>query len=295
MLSKHRLACTMAFGVCTVSTWATAGIVHVGIRTYASDGPSGLSFSANTDGSPSCCIPTASRTVTTVVGNARATSLAQADSLAGTIKERLSASVAASDYVIGRDSGGSSSASMQGDINLFGPAPGMATFAGVLDGTYNIGPRPFPSLDQSIRVQYSISIGNSSANSPGRPPFQDDFYFTDFGPGTFNIPFSWTQMVNPGDMMHFDLYLKTDVSAVAGLVDFDATNTFKITDITLPPGYSFTPDSNGFLSQFSAPPVIVNPGTQVPEPGTLVLMSLAGMLAVVTRRHGSLRRTVGHG
>ena len=102
-------------------------------------------------------------------------------------------------------------------------------------------------------------------------------------------------MVNPGDMMHFDLYLKTDVSAVAGLVDFDATNTFKITDITLPPGYSFTPDSNGFLSQFSAPPAIVNPGTQVPEPGTLVLMSLAGMLAVVTRRHGSLRRTVGHG
>ena len=78
--------------------------------------------------------------------------------------------------------------------------------------------------------------------------------------------------------------------AVAGLVDLDATNTFKITGIGLPPGYSFTSDSTGFLSQFGAPTVPVDPGTppvgHVPEPGSLLLVGLAGMLVAATRRRG---------
>lgn len=291
MLLKHRRACAMAFALCTASTWVTAGFVQTGVRAFASDGPSGAAFIANTDGSPSCCLPTASSTVTAVAGNASATSMAQANSLNGTLREKISANVAASQFVITRNSGGSSGAYMEGDITLSGPSPGMATFAGVLDGTYNIGTRPFPSLDQSVRIQYYVSIGNRFDNNPFRPPFQDDIYFLNLGPGSFNIPFSWTQLVSPGDVMHFALYLKTDVSAVAGLVDFDATNTFKITQIGLPPGYSFTSDATGFLSQFGAPTVPVDPGTppvgQVPEPGSLLLVGLAGMLAVATRRRGS--------
>ena len=43
-------------------------------------------------------------------GNATATSLGQADLLNGTLRQKLSASVAASQYVVGRNSGGSSNA-----------------------------------------------------------------------------------------------------------------------------------------------------------------------------------------
>lgn len=294
MLSSHKIACTVAVVLCAASTWVTAGIVQVGGRAYASDTPSGVQFIDSTDGSLACCLPTASRTVTATAGNATATSMAQADSLNGTLREKVSASVAGSQYVIGRNSGGASIANMQGDINLAGPLPGLATFTAVLQGSYNIvtpAPFNFQSLDNSIRMQHTFSVGSRFANSPARPPFQDDQYFFCCGAGTFNIPLSWTQLVNPGDVIHFNLFMKTDVSVVAGIVDFDATNTFKITGIGLPPGYSFTPDATGFLSQFGAPTVPVDPGTppvgQVPEPGSLLLVGLAGMLAAATRRRGS--------
>ena len=182
---------------------------------------------------------------------------------------------------------------MQGSINLMGPVPGLATFMAVLEGTYNIvtpAPFNFQDLNNSVRIQYVFSVGSRSANSPAAPPFQDERYFFCCGAGTFSIPFTWTQLVNPGDQVNFNLSLRTNVSAVAGMVDFDATNTFKITGIGLPPGYSFTSDATGFLSQFGAPPVPVDPGTppvgQLPEPGSLLLVGLAGMLAAATRRRG---------
>lgn len=291
MRSTHKLACAMAFALCTASTWVTAGLVQTGVRAFAQDRPSGATFIANSDGSLACCLPTASSTVTAVAGNASATSMAQANSLNGTLREKISANVAASQFVVGRNSGGSSASNMQGDINLAGPLPGLATFTAVLQGTYNIvtpAPFNFQSLDNSIRMQHTFSVGSRFANSPARPPFQDDQYFFCCGAGTFSIPLSWTQLVNPGDVIHFNLFMKTDVSAVAGIVDFDATNTFKITGIGLPPGYSFTSDATGFLSQFGAPTVPVDPGTppvgRVPEPGSLLLVGLAGMLAAVTRR-----------
>lgn len=294
MLLKHRLACIVAFALCATSTWVTAGIVQVGVRAFASDTPSGVPFIANTDGSLACCLTAASRTVTAVAGNATATAMAQADSLNGTLKEKVSASVAANQFVIGRNSGGTAGANMEGGIHLTGPLPGLATFMAVLQGTYNIvtpAPFDFQSLDNSIRIQYNFFIGSLSANSPALPPFQSQQYFYCCGAGSFSIPFTWTQLVNPGDQIDFNLYLKTDVSVVAGIVNFDATNTFKITGIGLPPGYSFTSDATGFLSQFGAPTVPVDPGTppvgQVPEPGSLLLVGLAGMLAVATRRRGS--------
>ena len=187
---------------------------------------------------------------------------------------------------------------MSGSINLAGPVPGLAMFMAVLEGTYDIvtpAPFNFQSLDNSIRMQHTFSIGSRTANSPAAPPFQGDQYFFCCGTGSFSIPFTWTQLVNPGDQIDFNLFLNTDVATVAGIVDFDATNTFKITDISLPPGYTFTSDATGFLSQFGAPPVVINPGTQVPEPGTLLLIGLAGVLAVVARRPGLRHRSRGTG
>ena len=268
----------------------------MGLGAYASDAPSGVQFIEHSDGSPACCLTTASRAVTAVAGDATATLMAQADSLNGTLKEKASASVAASRFVIGRNSGGEVSAYMEGSINLIGPVPGLATFMGVLEGTYIVTPAPsnFQGAQNSIRVVYDFSVGSLTAHSPARPPFADRQYFFCCGTGTFSIPFTWTQLVNPGDPINFNLYLRTDVSAVAGIVDFDATNTFKITGIGLPQGYSFTSDATGFLSQFGAPTVPVDPpGTQIPEPGTLLLIGLAGMLAVAKRRPGSAKHLAG--
>lgn len=282
MLLKHRLGCAVAVALCIASTWATAGIVQTGVRTFAADLPSGVQFIANTDSSLACCLTTASSTLTTVAGNAAATALAEADSLKGALKQRVSASVAAIQFVIGRNSGGTAGSHMEGSINLAGPLPGLATFGGVLQGTYNIvtpAPFDFPSLNNSVRIDYSFFVGSSTANSPASPPFRNQEHFFCCGAGTFSIPFSWSQLVNPGDRIDFNLNLLTDVSAVAGVVDFDATNTFNITNIDLPTGYSFTSDATGFLSQFGAPTV-----AGVGEPATLLLVGIGGIFAAATRR-----------
>ena len=294
MRLKHRLACMAAAALCTISTSVTAGIVNVGVRAYAGDFPAGFSYVVNTDGSLACCLTTASSTVAATAGSATATSMAAANSLNGTLQQKVSASVAANRYVVGRNSGGSASANMRGSINLAGPVPGLATFMAVLEGTYDIvtpAPFNFQSLANSIRIQHIFYVGSRTAETPAAPPFRGDQYFFCCGTGSFSIPFTWTQLVNPGDQIDFNLFLNTDVATVAGIVDFDATNTFKITDISLPPGYTFTSDATGFLSQFGAPPVVINPGTQVPEPGTLLLIGLAGVLAVVARRPGLRHRS----
>jgi hypothetical protein len=228
--------------------------------------------------------------VTTVVGNASSYAQASADALSGAVKEKLGADVAASQYTIGRYGGGSSTASMSGSINLVGPAaPGLATFTALLNGSYDVStPAPFdyPSLDNSIAMLYNFQVGNS-------PQFNNNnqsSYFFCCSPGTFSIPFTWTQLVNAGDSIFFDLYLKTDALAVAGFTHFDASNTFKITGVDLPPGYSFTSDSEGFLSQFGAPP----PVSTVPEPESALLFGLGLTLIAATRRRRLTRALCTH-
>jgi hypothetical protein len=233
--------------------------------------------------------------VATVAGNSSSYAQASADALSGAVKEKLGADVAASQYIIGRYGGGSSVASMSGSINLLGPAaPGLATFTAVLNGSYDVStPAPFnyPSLNNSIAMFYHFQVGNS-------PQFNNNnqsLYYFCCSPGTFNIPFTWTQLVNPGDSIFFDLYLKADALAVAGFSHFDASNTFKITGVELPPGYSFTSDSNGFLSQFSAP---VSPGpgpvSSVPEPVSALLVGLGLILIPATRRREQSRMAMIH-
>lgn len=173
MLLKHRLACAAAVALCTVSTWVSAGIVQVGVRAYAGDFPSRVPFIDSTDGSLACCLTTASRTVTAVAGDATATSLAQADSLNGTQRQKVSASVAASRYVVGRNSGGASLANMEGIINLMGPVPGLATFTAVLQGTYNIvTPVPFNFQDLNKSVKHGV--GRAQHLQSFRPTLSPD-------------------------------------------------------------------------------------------------------------------------
>jgi hypothetical protein len=279
-ISTPAAICVLALGLCAVSQSGHAAEAQVGVRTFAWDTPSGVPFIVNTDGSPATGFAVASRSVTAVAGNSSSSAQASADALSGAVREKLDADVAASQYIIGRNAGGSSSASMTGSINLVGPAPpGLATFTASLDGSYDIStPAPFnyPSIDNSVAMFYTFQVGDS-------PQFNNNnqaSYFFCCSPGTFSIPFSWTQLVNAGDSILFDLYLKTDVSAVAGFSHFDASNTFKITGVDLPPGYSFTSDSDGFLSQFGSQ----TPPASVPEPESALLLGLGLVLMTVTQR-----------
>jgi len=278
-LSTPAAICVLALGLSAVSQSGHAAEAQVGVRTFASDVPSGVPFIVNTDGSPATGFAVASRSVTAVAGDSSSSAQASADALSGAVREKLDANVAASKFIIGRNAGGSSSASMRGSINLVGPAaPGLATFTASLDGSYDIStPAPFnyPSADNSVAMFYTFQVGDS-------PQFNNNqaSYFFCCSPGTFSIPFSWTQLVNAGDSILFDLYLRTDVSAVAGFSNFDASNTFKITGIDLPPGYSFTPDSDGFLSQFGSQ----TPTPSVPEPESALLLGLGLVLMAATQR-----------
>jgi len=282
----HLQACRpylLALGLCAMSPFGHAALAQVGVRTFASDTPSGIDFTVNTAGSPATGFAVASRSVSAVAGNASSYSQASADAHGGVMREKLGAEVAASRYVIGRYGGGSSTAAMSGSINLVGPAaPGLATFTAVLEGSYNIfTPAPFdyPSLDNSVSMNYTFRVGDS-------PEFHSagDVRYFCCTPGTFSIPFSWTQMVSAGDSILFSLYLDVDVLNVAGLTEFDASNTFKITGVDLPSGYSFTSDADGFLSEFGAPL------SSVPEPASWWLVGLGLTAITATRRRVGTRQ-----
>lgn len=274
----HLQACRpylLALGLCAMSPFGHAALAQVAVRAFGMDLPSGVGFTVNTAGTPSGPA-LASRSVAAVAGDSSSYAQATADPLSGVVREKLGATVAASRYVVGRHAGGSSTASMSGSINLVGPAsPGLATFTAVLEGSYNIlTPAPFdyPSVDNSVAMNYHFQVGDS-------PEFHNlgDVYYFCCTPGTFSIPFSWTQLVSAGDSIFFDFYLDVDVLTVAGLSQFDASNTFKVTGVDLPDGYSFTSDASGFLSQFGAPV------SAVPEPMSLLLVGL-GLTAIGTSR-----------
>jgi hypothetical protein len=262
---------------------AQAADAGASVRAFAYDVPSGADFTDHSATGPSSGSGV-SRSVSSVAGNASSSAQAIVDPLNGTLREKLSGKVAASKFIIGRAAGATSVASMQGGIDLVGPAlPGLATFTAVLEGSYDIStPSPFdyPSINNSVAMNYTFRVGDS-------PEFHNTspLYFFCCSPGTFSIPFSWTQMVSAGDAILFDFYLRADLVTVAGLVDFDASHTFKVTGVDLPEGYSFTSDSDGFLSKFGAAP----PVTSVPEPASPLLLGLGLTLMAATRRRGTAK------
>lgn len=273
----------LALGLGAFAPLAHAADANASVRAFATDTPSGVDFTDHSAYGPSSGSGV-SRSVTSVAGNASSSAQAAVDPLNGTLHEKLNGAVAASEYIIGRAAGATSMAAMRGTINLVGPAaPGLATFTAVLEGSYDIStPAPFdyPWIDNSIAMDYGFEVGDS-------PLFNNTskLYYFCCSPGTFSIPFTWTQMVSAGDSIQFDFYLRADLLTVAGLAQFDASNTFKVTGIDLPDGYSFTSDSDGFLSKFGAAP----PVTSVPEPESSLLLGLGLTLMAATRRRNSVK------
>lgn len=273
----------LALGLGAFAHVAHAADAGASVRAFATDTPSGVDFTDHSASGPSSGSGV-SRSVSSVAGNASSSAQAVVDPLSGTIREKLNGEVAASKYVIGRAAGATSVAHLHGGIDMVGPAlPGLATFTAVLEGSYDIStPAPFdyPSIDNSVAMNYTFRVGDS-------PEFHNTspLYYFCCSPGTFSIPFSWTQMVSAGDSILFDFYLKADLLTVAGLAQFDASNTFKVTGIDLPDGYSFTSDSDGFLSKFGAAP----PVTSVPEPESSLLLGLGLTLMAATRRRDTVK------
>lgn len=273
----------LALGLGAFAPLAHAADAGASVRAFATDAPSGVDFTDHSANGPSSGSGV-SRSVTSVAGNASSSAQAVVDPLSGTIHEKLNGAVAASKFIVGRAAGATSVASMRGSIDLVGPAlPGLATFTAVLEGSYDIStPPPFnyPSIDNSVAMDYMFQVGDSPAfNNTSK------LYYFCCSPGTFNIPFTWTQMVSAGDSILFDFYLRADLLTGAGLAQFDASNTFKVTGVDLPEGYSFTSDSDGFLSQFgTAPPV-----SSVPEPQSALLFGLGLLLTAAARLRNTAR------
>lgn len=191
-----------------------------------------------------------------------------ADAYTGRINGQVVVSVGSQTPMSVGGGSATSSASMGGSITLAGAAPGMATFSGVVEGAYNFGNAPARFFNTGY-VEANGAIGDSYSGLERQnfDPFS--------GAGLFSFPLTWTLAVQPGQTLQMQFYLRMQVTSQVGISEIDLLNTFKLTDITLPPGYTYTPDAQGFLSQFTP--------SAVPEPATSALM-LAGVAVLAWRR-----------
>ncbi len=266
---QNNLMYILAAGLCAIPQ-ARAANAQVGVETFGSDLPSGVAFVKNFEGSPATGSAVASRTVTTIAGNSTSHAEAQADALSGVLRAKVNAGVVASQFVIGRNAGATGGAFIEGSITLVGPAtPGLATFTALLDGSYTVAGQQ--TFDNRAEFQYEFLVGSSPLMAGNRT-------YVCCVSETFSIPFTWTQLVQSGDSIDFSLRILANVLSVAGVSEFDASNSFKITGVDLPQGYTFTSDAQGFLSQFGSP---------VPEPTSSLLFGFGLILvsmAVARRR-----------
>jgi len=268
----------LAAGLALTAPLAHAAQVGGGVRTFALDYPHVLDSDEDTAGGNSNSPPVVSYAVDSLAGDSMAHAQISVDGYTGAMRAKFSAQVGATDYLAGRGATASGTAGLTGSIGILGSgSPVLATFGGVLEGAYSADPL---SLNSSISLDYSFLVG-ASPDFRGRVDYSR-------ATGTFSIPFTWTQTVQAGDRIDFLLYLHGSATAGFGLAELDALNTFEITTIDLPPGYSFTPDADGFLSQFDASA----PTAPVPEPATAGLIGI-GLIAIViawTRRRSGLIR-----
>lgn len=270
-----------AFGwvlaLCAGMAWPLvhAGEVQIAVRTYAQDSPALPAFDERTDGGRATVPPVASFSVLSVAGDSTAYSQVDVNGLTGAGHARFLSVVAADRYLVGRNAFASGGFNMTGNIGIVGAAlPGLATFTALLEGAYTFSnPTAF---DSSLHMDYSFQVGAS-------PEFNGAIDRSRTS-GLFSVPFTWTQLVQAGDTIPFILSFTGNASSVAGTTDLDVLNTFKITGIDLPAGLTFTPDAQGFLSQFAVPGV-----SPVPEPSSMLLLGI-GMLAVgAMKRRGVAR------
>lgn len=254
---------------------AHAGEVQIAVRTYAQDYPAVPAGVEQMDGGRATTPPVASFSALSVAGDSIASAYVEANGLTGTARARFVSVVAADRYLVGRNAFASGGFNMSGEIGIVGPAaPAFATFTAVLEGGYTFSdPNAFES---SVHMAYSFLVGAS-------PEFNGSMDWSRTS-GLFSIPFTWTQLVQGGDVIAFNLYFNGNAGSVAGTTDFDVLNTFKITGIDLPAGFSYAPDAQGFLSQFAV--------SAVPEPSTMLMLGI-GLFAITALRRRQHRSSSG--
>jgi hypothetical protein len=266
----------LALGGAAITLSTHAGEAQVGVRAFAQDSSINATGEQSV-GTPASFHSTASATALYAAGLSNAFVHADANALTGALHANYLANVSADSYVVGRNAFASGVGSITGSITLSdGYPPGLATFSAILEGAYNFDNSVF-KYQNSMSLDFSASVGNG----PERNGHLDFDPFT--VAGLFSVPMTWTQMVHPGERIDMYLYMSGRVSGLVGMNTLDVSNTFKLTDIDLPPGYTYTPDADGFLSEFghtSEPP----PLTPVPEPATTGMFGAAMLLGVAFTR-----------
>lgn len=265
--------------LCAGMAWplAHAGAVQIVVRTYAQDFPALPAGVERTDGGRATAPPVALFSVLSAAGDSTAFSQVDANGLTGAAHARFLSVVSADRYLVGRNAFASGGFNMTGNIGIVGAAlPGLATFTALLEGAYTFSN---PTELSTVHLDYSFQVGES--------PDLNGVIDGSRTSGLFSVPFTWTQLVEAGDTIPFTLFFTGNASSLAGTTDLDVLNTFKITGIDLPAGLTFTPDAQGFLSQFAAPDV-----SSVPEPSSMLLLGI-GMLAVGAVKRRGVARALG--
>jgi len=267
--------CVVAAVACLCVTPAPAGAASVQVSVRVSAIDIGLASVINTDGGEAGVYqgtpPVAAYAVQGSTGIVWSRAAMAADGLSGRIGGSLVSTVGDTMPRAGRGGSATSVASMVGSIVLSGPAPGMATFTGLLEGAYNFG---------TADARFNNSGGIEGYGLIG--DVYRDIGRIDFDPltgaGLFGVPLSWTVPVLPGQRLDMQFDLRSTRSTVVGISAIDFSNTFKLTSIALPAGYTYAPDAQGFLSTF------VPSAVPEPAPAALLLAGLGGVAFAVRRR-----------
>ena len=259
----------------TITPSVQAAEVQIGLRATAIDSPT-ADFVAQTAGGWGRTPPVLSASAMVDAGISRSFVGADANALTGEMHDLLQAQVGADELPRpGRGASASSGMSMVGSIIMSGGLPpGLATFSTVLEGSYNFGNSIFRYAN-SAYVEYDGVIGSAYHK------IERVYFDPSTSAGLFAFPLTWTLLVHPGERIDMAFTFFAGVISSVGLVEINAFNTFKITQLDLPPGYTYTPDEQGFLSEFHP--------AAVPEPASSML-TVVGLLWCAWRWRTTLTR-----
>ena len=260
-----------------MATAATGHSAEVQVLAQATAIDIGHDFVSNSSGGTAGRVqgtpPLLSLSTSAGSGIVNSFSTAAANAYTGQMNGMVESLVGDTAPIAGRGGSATSGANMLGSITLIGSAPGMASFSAVIEGTYNFGNTPARFFNTGY-IEANGIVGDLNRNLDR----------VDFDPrssaGLFSYGLTWTLPVEPGQTVDMSFYVRMGVTSSVDIASVDMLNTFKLTAIDLPAGYTYTSDAEGFLSEFTP---------SVPEPASATLM-FAGVLALAWRRRSVLRR-----